>query len=138
MTTRRSKKRRIDEKESINRLNVVLAVIFLLVASVLFKLYKLQVLNFDKYSSMASGQHDVFNKLKPERGRIFIHGGAHGEDKLYPVATNKEFALVFRLRTKYIRAFSSSSWHIANNACHSSSVLILKLSCASSLRVLLS
>jgi len=79
-----------------NRINIVIAIIFLLGASVLWKLYDLQVKKHDLYSAKASGQYFSFNILEPERGKIFIQDKAgDGSEKLYPLATNKEFALVY-------------------------------------------
>ncbi len=83
-----------------NRINVILAIIFLLAGLVLFKLYNLQVSNYDLYVAKASGQQDFSSVLQPERGRIFIKdssaGGAAGGD-LFPLATNKDFALLYAI-----------------------------------------
>ena len=80
-----------------NRINVVIAIIFLLGLAVVYRLYYLQVASHDLYIALASSQHQVSNKLEPERGKIFIQDrDSNGEDtKLYPIATNKEFAHVF-------------------------------------------
>ncbi len=86
-----------DEKaKKNNRANFVLAIIFLLAAAILGKLYYLQVLRKDYYSALAAGQHEVFRELEPDRGRIFIEDtAAPGGKELYPIATNKEFALFY-------------------------------------------
>ncbi len=80
-----------------NRINVVIAVIFLLVLAVIYRLYYLQVANYDLYIALASSQHQVLNKLEPERGKIYIQdrGRDSGNKELYPIATNKEFAHIF-------------------------------------------
>jgi cell division protein FtsI/penicillin-binding protein 2 len=79
-----------------NRANFVLAIIFLLAAAILAKLYYLQVMRKDYYAALAAGQHEVFRELEPPRGRIFIEDtAAPGGKELYPVATNKEFALFY-------------------------------------------
>jgi len=80
-----------------NRINLVIAIIFLLGLAVIYKLYYLQIANHDLYIALASSQHQVLNKLEPERGKIFIQDrGSDGkEDVLYPIATNKEFAHIF-------------------------------------------
>ncbi len=77
-----------------NRINVVITIIFLLGALVLYRLYDLQIKKYDLYVALASSQHVAYNKLQPKRGRIFIQD-SHGEGKLYPIATNKDFALVY-------------------------------------------
>jgi stage V sporulation protein D (sporulation-specific penicillin-binding protein) len=79
-----------------NRINVVIAIIFLLGLAVVYRLYYLQVANHDLYIALASSQHQVLNKLEPERGKIFIQDRGDGEERdLYPIATNKEFAHIF-------------------------------------------
>jgi len=82
-----------------NRINIIMAVIFLLGGSALFKLYSLQVANYDLYTALASDQHQIFSKLEPERGKIFIQDSAddNSNNKFYPIATNKEFALVYAI-----------------------------------------
>jgi len=78
-----------------NRLRFVVAIIFLLFGSIIFKLYSLQIRQFDFYTALASSQHDVYSELKPERGKIFLSEIVNKEEKLYPLATNKEYAEVY-------------------------------------------
>ncbi|GAF72639.1 unnamed protein product, partial [marine sediment metagenome] len=54
-------------------------------------------MNHDLYLALASDQHTVFNQLEPARGRVFIQDSRDTSEnaKLYPLATNKEFALVY-------------------------------------------
>ncbi len=79
-----------------NRLRLVVAVIFLLTGSLVYKLYSVQIGQFDMYTAMASSQHQIYSKLVPERGKIFFgERSQNGSEKLYPLATNKEFAEVF-------------------------------------------
>jgi len=94
----RKKSKRKDS--SYIRLRVVMAVIFLFGISLIFRLITLQVLKYDLYVALASDQHQIFNKLEPERGRIFIQNGFSKENQekdqdLYPIATNKDFALLY-------------------------------------------
>lgn len=83
-----------------NRLNFILAIIFLLSLLVVMRLYKLQVLDNDLYAAMASDQHQVYNELKPKRGQIFFQDTQNNTSEYYPVATNKEFALVYAIPAK--------------------------------------
>ena len=78
-----------------NRLRLVIAVIFLLTGSLVYKLYSIQIRQFDLYTAMAASQHQVYSKLQPERGKIYLREETAGQEKLYPLATNKEFAEVF-------------------------------------------
>ncbi|MDD5031619.1 MAG: penicillin-binding protein 2 [Patescibacteria group bacterium] len=80
-----------------NRLNLIIAIVFLLGGSILYKLYGLQVRDYDLYTALADSQHQVYSELKPERGKIFISDRKQGraEEELYPFAANKDFALVY-------------------------------------------
>lgn len=79
-----------------NRLKIVMAVIFLLFAALIFKLFNLQVAKYDLYFALASGQQQVFSKLEPERGKIFIQDNRElSGNNLYAVAVNKEFAEIY-------------------------------------------
>ena len=66
------RKKRIRIQESNNRLNIILAIIFLLVGAIIFRLYSLQVIQYDLYVALASDQHQVYNMLEPSRGVIMI------------------------------------------------------------------
>ena len=91
-----------------NRINIVLAIVFLLSACMIYKLYDLQVQKYDLYSAMASGQHQVSTKLNPERGNIYIKNQMKSkkgqedvatwkESDLYSLATNKDYALIYAI-----------------------------------------
>lgn len=75
-----------------NRLNFILAIIFLLVFSLVIRLGLLQVKNHDYYLSAASGQHELYAEIEPDRGKIFIQDK---NNELYPVATNKNFVEIY-------------------------------------------
>lgn len=79
-----------------NRINLVIAIIFLLGLGLIIKLYNLQIREYDLYKDRADSQHQVFSILEPERGRIFIQDGRENKNEnFYPIATNKDFALVY-------------------------------------------
>lgn len=69
----------------------MLLVIFLIFAAILCKLYFLQVISYSSYKALAQNQHNIFRKLTPERGEIYL------KDKsgLYPVAVNKETKMAY-------------------------------------------
>lgn len=75
-----------------NRLNFVLAIIFLLVLGLIGKLFFLQILRHDYYAKAAASQHELYAEIEPERGKIYIHDQ---ENQLYPVATNKQFVEIY-------------------------------------------
>jgi len=78
-----------------NRINFVLAIIFLFCLLMVGRLFYLQIISHDYYSALALGQHESTAKIAPERGRIFLQNPNDLENKLYPVATNKDFVLVY-------------------------------------------
>ena len=84
-------------QERNNRINVITAIVFLMMAVCIYKLYDVQIKKNDYFLALASDQHQVNNKLEPERGEIFIKNRGKQEDKLYPLATNKNFALVYAI-----------------------------------------
>lgn len=84
------------DKINNSRINLIIAIIFLLSGLVVFKLFDLQVLNYELYYSQAQDQHQIYNLLAPERGRIFIQNDETGStNQLYPIATNKNFYVLF-------------------------------------------
>lgn len=78
-----------------NRWRLVVAIIFLLSFALVYKLYNIQIRQCDFYTAMAASQHQVYNQLTPERGKIYFSEKSSEADKVYPLATNKEFAKVY-------------------------------------------
>ncbi|NCQ16616.1 hypothetical protein GW814_03150, partial [Candidatus Falkowbacteria bacterium] len=71
-----------------SRINLIIAIIFLLAGAVVYKLFYLQVINQQYYYDLAVGQHQVYSELLPRRGRIFIQNDTAGDSgQLYPLAT---------------------------------------------------
>ena len=91
----KNKSRPESNKISINRLRLVVAIIFLLSGALVYKLFSVQIGQCDLYTALASSQHQVYSQLKPDRGRIFLSEDVNGAEKLYPLATNKDFADLF-------------------------------------------
>ena len=90
------RKEKKSAKEN-NRINIIMAIIFLLGGGVLFKLFSLQVLDYDLYIAKANSQHFVRTVIEADRGRVFIQDGKAGADSIYPLASNKKFALLFAI-----------------------------------------
>ena len=82
-------------KINLNRLRLVVAIVFLLCGALIYKLFSIQIGQCDFYTALASSQHEVFSQLEPERGRIYLREVINGTEKLYPLATNKDFASVY-------------------------------------------
>lgn len=100
---------RPKERKRYDRIHVLAAMFFLFVVVVVYRLFDIQVLRHNFYEALASGQHDISEKLIPERGEIFVRD-RFSDDKLYPVAANKEFALVYAVpkRIKDAKAAAES------------------------------
>lgn len=69
------------------------------------KLFDFQVLKFDFYAALASDQQDVYQKLFPSRGSIYVKDKGSSilaaEENLYPLAINKDYNLVYS-QPKYL------------------------------------
>ncbi|MDD3285112.1 MAG: penicillin-binding protein 2 [Patescibacteria group bacterium] len=77
------------------RLRLFAALVFLLLAAIIYRLYFLQIAQGDWYSALASGQHQISSLLQPARGKIMLHEKLNGQDQLYPLATNKDFSFLY-------------------------------------------
>ncbi len=93
----RSRYRDKSSEKYNNRINFLIAIVFLFTIVISYKLYDVQVSKHDLYSAKANSQHQIYKKLEPNRGEIFIEDYMSGikERTLYPLATNKDFALIF-------------------------------------------
>ncbi|KKR07248.1 MAG: Peptidoglycan glycosyltransferase [Parcubacteria group bacterium GW2011_GWC2_39_14] len=76
-----------------------LGIFFLLFALVIiFRLYKLQLVEGAYYTALASDQHEIFKQLYPERGKIYLVDKKIPSDNevgYYPVALNKSLNLLY-------------------------------------------
>lgn len=78
-----------------NRIRIVIAVIFLLCSALIYRLFNLQIKQCDLYTALADSQHRVSSQLTPDRGRIFLSDKINGQETLYALATNKDFAFLY-------------------------------------------
>lgn len=76
-----------DSKE-FDRLNVLKWLIVLAAAAVIARVGYIQIVEYPIYSALAQEQYDVFKKLFPDRGRIFVQDKASGDT--HPIAINDE------------------------------------------------
>lgn len=74
------------------RIHFLALVVFFISATVIVRLYCLQVLAYENYVEIARGQHQVFKELMPSRGSIFLRD-KNGEK--YPLAINKDYPMVY-------------------------------------------
>jgi cell division protein FtsI/penicillin-binding protein 2 len=91
----RRKIRKIKKSAANNRLNFLLAIIFLLGLSLCYRLVFLQVWQYDYYTALASSQHQVYSELQAERGQILVQENTDKGQTYFPMAMNKDLALVY-------------------------------------------
>jgi len=74
----------------------LLSVIFLLVALILIgRLFFLQAVKGEAYAIMASDQYELYQKLFPERGSIYVVEGEGPSRSLYPLVSNRIMHTVY-------------------------------------------
>ena len=83
-----------SDNKRLARVGLVRVVFFVFLLVIIGKLIQLQVIEGSFYTALASRQHDIFTKLIPERGKIFVQDGSNA-DKLFPVAVNQPLKLLF-------------------------------------------
>lgn len=85
------------------RVAIIATAVFLLSCGLVARLVYLQIIQHGRYSALAEGQHKTSYELLPERGKIYIQENAlAGDGLLYPIAVNKEFALLYAIPKKII------------------------------------
>lgn len=77
-----------------NRLRVVGIGFFGVSLLLIGQLFRVQVLSHSFYAALAEGQHDLFQHLFPERGKIYARDHQSG-DQTFLLATNRTLNLLF-------------------------------------------
>ncbi|MFA6422128.1 MAG: penicillin-binding protein 2 [Candidatus Buchananbacteria bacterium] len=73
-----------------------LAFFFIIVAVIMIgRLFDLQIIKGGFYSALASGQHDLYKKLFPQRGSIYVLENNGGKKVLYPLVTNQKLSTLY-------------------------------------------
>lgn len=91
------KPKKIKPGQSNPRLRLFATLIFLFLIALICRLYYLQIVQGDWYKARALRQHNVSSLLNPARGKIMLHEKLNGEDHLFPLATNKDFAFLYAI-----------------------------------------
>jgi cell division protein FtsI/penicillin-binding protein 2 len=93
----RNQKRGLTSED--RRINVLFYAALAFSFLIIFRLFSLQVLEYKFYFALASDQHEIYQQLFPRRGEIFMQDykskGKDGSFDLYPLATNKEYNLLY-------------------------------------------
>ena len=77
----------------LNRIKIVSIGIITIAALIVFRLFFLMVIQHEFYSQLAAGSHELFAKLFPKRGRIYVQDTRTGEE--YPLAMNRDVFLMY-------------------------------------------
>jgi cell division protein FtsI (penicillin-binding protein 3) len=85
---RPSRKKNPDTRLEVLRIGAIL-----FVSVIVIKLFILQVIQHGFYDALASGQHELFEELIPERGTVYVHD--YKDETLVPVATNQKLAFIY-------------------------------------------
>ena len=93
MSTKRKKWKATNSRTLDWRLEIFRYACVIFAALIFVRLFFLQVVDHSFYQALASGQHEIFRELTPERGEIFVHDLKDGV--LIPVATNQQLAFVY-------------------------------------------
>lgn len=74
----------------------VLAVFFMVFAVIIvIRLFDLQILRGGFYAALALGQHELYQKLFPERGSIYVMEDNGGVKSLFPLVTNQDQDMLY-------------------------------------------
>ena len=90
----RPRKKRDIKKKSRDRIDYLAAVIFVFGSLIIIRLADIQIFQHSFYEALAADQHELHEKLIPERGEIFVRD-RDAPDTLYPIAANKAYYLVY-------------------------------------------
>ena len=98
IATRNNRRKKQNSENKNFRINTLFIIIVFITVATVVRLFDLQVLKNGYYTALASGQHNIFENLIPERGQVYV------EDKfskdLYPLAINKKMNLIYAVPKK--------------------------------------
>lgn len=89
----RARTRRTTPQRRWNRIHLLFAVFAFWAVVIVVRLFSLQILQYDVYVALAEGQHELSEKLLPERGEIFASDTR--VDALVPLAINKTYGWLY-------------------------------------------
>lgn len=73
-----------------------MSVVFIVAAVILIaRLFDLQILKGSFYTALAADQHELYQKLFPERGSIYVRENDGDKQTLYPLVTNRPMYVVY-------------------------------------------
>jgi len=78
----------------VKRLAFVRLVFFVFLTAITLRLFELQVMDYSLYAALASGQHDLWKQLIPERGEILAQD-KFSPNKEVPISVNRNLNLIY-------------------------------------------
>ncbi len=86
-----------------------LSVVFILAAGVIIgRLFFLQAVKGQFYLAMAADQHELYDKLIPERGSIYVAESVGDKETLYPIVTNQPLYLLYAVPSEIADSTSTA------------------------------
>ena len=87
-----TKKKQHNEKKRITVLAVFFIVFSLFIVA---RLFDLQILRGGFYTALAAGQHDLYQKLFPERGSIYVSENTATGKTFFPLVANQKLSMLY-------------------------------------------
>jgi len=75
-----------SDTEDVRRLTLLSIIFALLALIIIGRLFYLQIMQYDYYSTMALNSHEIYEKIHPDRGQIFFKSAKDGSEP--PAAIN--------------------------------------------------
>jgi cell division protein FtsI/penicillin-binding protein 2 len=89
-----SSRRENSNQSHNNRINFLIAIVFLFGLAIVARLFYLQIIQHNFYTTKADNQQQTESVLDADRGRILI---LDDKNNSYPLADNKQFALLYAI-----------------------------------------
>lgn len=83
----------LKQNNSDNQLHTVAIVFLLITLAIIVRLFVLQVIEHNYYSTFALNTREIFKQLNPQRGHIYWQDSRTKEE--YPAAINRQYYLVY-------------------------------------------
>ena len=72
IATRNNRRKKKGSENKNFRINTLFVIIVLITVATIVRLFDLQILKNGYYTALASGQHNIFENLIPERGQVYV------------------------------------------------------------------
>lgn len=83
----------LSQVSSDSRLRTISIVFLLLATGIVARLFALQILQHEYYSTFALNNHEIYEKLHPRRGQIYFKDDRTGDE--YAAAVNRQYHTVY-------------------------------------------